>query len=325
MWLAGVHPRPCCFPSVIRAGQWAVSDFEEGPFSFSEDRPPQIGVLTAGGVELIRQEPDNRFQGHSASGEMNPLHGDAIRQTILREVAPDLYVCRRVRIRRSAEVVVPEDPAIPLPIYLVLVAGGLNFEPVVLCGGADVELKRQPEKAAIRERQRIVWPTPSANDRVCSSSWPIAQSDPTFRRKNGEMQKETGKVPEGISGFQTASFVGFSEPAGLRKDGARSGRDKERVALSEEAGEGDEIRHQSGVLKTPRAICLDQFAGGHVQPTLGAALDAPNNLVAGQFEDTIGCHFGHSVAAPPHRWLPASFFQASVSGPSVGLTHRTVL
>jgi len=75
----------------------------------------------------------------------------------------------------------------------------------------------------------------------------------------------------------------------------RSGGDKEGVGLDEETGEGEQIRHRARIFHTPRPICLDEFAGGHMESAPSTTLNAPHDFIAAQLEDAVLLHGGPPV------------------------------
>ena len=124
---------------------------------------------------------------------------------------------RRVGIGRDPQVVVPEDPTVPLPVELVLVARLGHLEPVLFGNGGNVEANRQPEIAAIPKGQWIVGSTPATQHEIRSPAGARGEAHATFGGKDGQAHQESGQLSEGLGCIRAPGLVRGRQTAGFRE------------------------------------------------------------------------------------------------------------
>src|SRR3990172_2050189 len=159
------------------ASKRRMGDFEKEPFAFVHDGAPHVISFVAANAELIREQTDHRLDGDAVRREVDTLERRVRWEAVLGEGPPDLEVSRRVWVRRSAQVVVAEDPAVSLDVLLVLIACLVDLQPVPFLGGRNIQFHVQTQIAAVPQRQGIARPLPSREHSTLHRPAPPRKTD----------------------------------------------------------------------------------------------------------------------------------------------------
>lgn len=162
-----------------------MGNLEECPLRLAQYRVPHVGLHGTRRAELVGEETDHRLQGYPRGREVDAREGSGGRKALFGQAPVDLHMGRRMEIGWDPQVVVPEDPVLPLPIELVLVARGRYFEAVLFSNGSNVEADRQPKVAAIPKGQWIVGSTPATQHEIGSPAGARGEAHATFGGEDG--------------------------------------------------------------------------------------------------------------------------------------------